>query len=104
MGSKIERDQATVRFMVRLYAKHHPAADAVSCQRLADYACQRLQHCKFGEQKPACKDCPIHCYKPDMRAQMQQVMRWAGPRMVLLAPRATLRHLWQSLKAKRARQ
>ncbi len=103
MKTKIQRDQETIRLMVNLYARHHPtlSGDPDHYTRLADYACQRLARCRFGESKPACKDCPIHCYRPDLREEMRQVMRWAGPRMILYAPRATMRHLWQSWKAKR---
>ncbi|MDT3388222.1 MAG: nitrous oxide-stimulated promoter family protein [Bacteroidota bacterium] len=98
--NKIERDKQTIRFMVRLYCKHHlhelePSEDY---QQLIDYSCQRLNHCPFGEQKPACKRCKVHCYKPDMRRRMREVMRWTGPRMLFYSPRATLRHLIQSLK------
>ena len=39
--------------------------------------------------------CPIHCYRPDMRSLMRQVMRYSGPRMLLRHPWATLRH-WLS--------
>lgn len=53
----------------------------------------RLDRCKFGNEKPTCKKCPIHCYKPDMREKMRAVMRWAGPRMMLYHPKEAIRHL-----------
>lgn len=86
--------------MVDLYARHKAADDGSrkACAELADYACRRLDHCRFGFRKPACKDCPIHCYAPDKRQMMKEVMRWAGPRMLFYSPRATLRHLWQCIR------
>ena len=45
------------------------------------YAQKRLDKCVFGEEKPACKQCPVHCYQPAKREEMKQIMRWAGPRM-----------------------
>ncbi len=33
-------------------------------QALNAYADKRLDKCVFGENKPACKQCPVHCYQP----------------------------------------
>ena len=94
--NKIEQDKATVRMMIELYAKHHPDFDL----SLVDYACRRLDHCPFSDQKPACKDCPHHCYSPDKRDAIRKVMRWAGPRMFIYSPRSAFRHVCQIIKYK----
>ena len=70
------------------------------CQALLDYAHKRLEHCKFGEDKPSCTRCPVHCYKPAMREQIRQVMRYSGPRMLLHDPIMAIRHLWDFLRVK----
>lgn len=70
------------------------------CQSLLDYAHKRLEHCKYGEDKPSCTRCPVHCYKPAMREQIRQVMRYSGPRMLLHDPIMAIRHLWDFLRAK----
>lgn len=70
------------------------------CQQLLTYAHQRLERCKFGEDKPSCTRCPVHCYKPAMREQIRQVMRYSGPRMLLHDPIMAIRHLWDFLRAK----
>lgn len=70
------------------------------CQALLDYAHQRLERCRFGEDKPSCTRCPVHCYKPAMREQIRQVMRYSGPRMLLHDPIMAIRHLWDFLRAK----
>ncbi|PKU25419.1 nitrous oxide-stimulated promoter family protein [Telmatospirillum siberiense] len=83
--------------MLRLYcrARHRAAGGELcpDCAALHDYALQRLQRCPFGEDKPACGKCRVHCYKPDRREQVRQVMRWAGPRMTWRHPVLALRHL-----------
>ncbi len=43
----------------------------------AAFACRRLDHCTYGEQKIACKDCPTHCYAPKEREAIREVMRWS---------------------------
>ena len=70
------------------------------CQVLLDYAHKRLEHCRFGEGKPSCTRCPVHCYKPAMREQIRQVMRYSGPRMLLHDPIMAIRHLWDFLRSK----
>ena len=70
------------------------------CQQLLTYAHQRLERCRFGEDKPSCTRCPVHCYKPAMREQIRQVMRYSGPRMLLHNPVLAIRHLWDFLMSK----
>ena len=70
------------------------------CQELLTYAHQRLERCKFGNDKPSCTRCPVHCYKPAMRQQIRQVMRYSGPRMLLHNPVLAIRHLWDFLMSK----
>lgn len=98
----IERDKQTIRQMVEVYCRRRLGQPSPSeeYRRLADYACQRLDRCRFGDRKPACKDCPVHCYRPQEREQIRRVMRWAGPRMLLYSPRAAFRHLAQAWLAK----
>nr|MBP8870902.1 nitrous oxide-stimulated promoter family protein [Bacteroides sp.] len=62
---------------------------------LLEYAHMRLSRCPFGEKKNTCRLCTIHCYKPEMKERMREVMRYAGPRMLLYHPAAALRHLWK---------
>lgn len=95
MGPRIAREQETIRCMIHLYQSTAPAAadiDAAHFQQLYQYACARLARCPFGENKPACKRCPIHCYQPAKRDEMKAIMRWAGPRMLWRHPLLALRH------------
>jgi len=63
-----------------------------ACAELRDYALARLDRCPFHEDKPACADCTVHCYKPDQRARVREVMRYAGPRMLWRHPVLALAH------------
>ncbi len=95
--TRIEEEKRTVELMIRLYCRHHVGKDGLcrDCQEMLDYAWQRLDRCKFGEQKGTCKRCPVHCYRPDMRQCIAKVMRWAGPRMLIYHPMIAFRHLWR---------
>lgn len=95
----IVREKRTVAAMIRIYcADHHrlPAgALCDTCQALLEYADGRLDRCPYGGDKPSCKVCPIHCYRPESREAMRAVMRYAGPRMFWRHPWLAVAHLWQ---------
>lgn len=97
--SRIEYEKETIEVMIRLYCsgKENNRELCDSCKELLHYAHARLGRCPFGEKKPSCQHCTIHCYKPQMREKMRQVMRFSGPRMLLHSPLAALRHLWHNL-------
>ncbi len=82
--------------MIEIYCReNHSRAGELcpDCQQLAGYALQRIEKCPFQENKPTCAKCPIHCYKPDMRERVRQVMRFSGPRMLLAHPILAILHL-----------
>lgn len=99
--SRIEREKQTVRKMIGLYCRHHLRQDMMpeDYRLLGDYACQRLDHCPFGEKKKTCRKCLVHCYAPKEQQQIREVMRWAGPRMIWYAPKEAIVHVWHQLKS-----
>ena len=93
--NRIEREAKTVEVMVGLYCKNHhglKVEDCPSCSELQNYALDRLYHCPFHEGKTSCKNCPIHCYKPGIKDDIKQVMRYSGPRMMFRHPILTMFH------------
>jgi hypothetical protein len=52
----------------------------------------RIDKCPFQAEKPTCANCPIHCYKKDRREEVREVMRYAGPRMLLRHPVLAVLH------------
>lgn len=100
--NKIEEEKRIVSIMIETYCiKKHASKDTLcsDCQALLQYAHERLDKCAFGEQKPSCGKCDIHCYKPDMRKRIVSVMRFSGPRMLFSHPILTLKHLTSVLKS-----
>ncbi len=94
-SKKLERERATIEAMIKLFCvDHHRSYGALcaQCAALAAYAGQRLDNCPFGDDKPTCARCPIHCYKPSRRQEIRMVMRYAGPRMLLRRPILAIRH------------
>ena len=48
-----------------------------------------------------CSNCKVHCYKPEMREKIREVMRFSGPRMILYHPIMAIRHVIESRKEKK---
>lgn len=103
LNSMNQTEKKTVAKMIQIYctAKHNTKNSlCLDCSVLNDYAQKRLDRCHFGENKPNCQSCPIHCYNPEMRIKIQKIMKFSGPRMILKSPLLTLRHLAKGLKHK----
>lgn len=100
-GPRISREKTTIAKMIHIYCQeqHNTKKELCSeCQGSLDYALQRLDHCKFQEQKPVCAKCGIHCYRADMREAVIAVMRYAGPRMIYRHPALALLHLFDTFR------
>ena len=99
---RISRERRTVRHMMEIYCRDHHSNRGELCERcrcLHEYAMRRLDHCVFKDDKPTCKKCPVHCYKPDRREEMRQVMIYSGPRMLKSHPILAIQHLLDERKA-----
>lgn len=61
-----EKEKEVVSKMITIYcrSKHKSGKELChECEILKTYAMQRLERCPFGEGKPTCGTCTIHCYK-----------------------------------------
>jgi hypothetical protein len=93
---RIHREKETLALMVGIYCRKvhkNSPEDCPECRDLLAYANDRLANCPWGENKPACSKCTIHCYSPEYRRRIKDVMRFAGPRMIFTHPVHAIRHL-----------
>lgn len=100
-----EREKRTVSQMVAIYCAGHHEKDhrtetshareplCPACKELDDYCVLRTERCRSMAHKTSCEGCGNHCYAPAQQARVREVMRYAGPRMMLHHPVAALRHL-----------
>ena len=107
---RLERERRTVTIMIVMYCRGIHKAESLcpDCASLQAYALDRLEKCRFGEDKPAglsravlkptCANCTVHCYATEKRERVRVVMRYAGPRMLLRYPVLALMHLWDGRK------
>lgn len=101
---KREKEKKMVSEMIALYCrkKHHTKGELCSeCTELKSYAESRSDHCPFMETKTFCSNCRVHCYKPQMREKIREVMRFSGPRMMLYHLVAAVSHVVSTKVEKR---
>ena len=100
-----EKERKLIPVMIKKYChgKHGTKGDEVckECGALTEYALFRLEKCPFQANKKFCSFCKIHCYKPDMRERIKDVMKWAGPRMIFTHPVFAFKHVFQMISYKR---
>ena len=102
--TKREREKKLVSQMIALYCKKkHHTRDGLcpECAALEAYARQRSEKCPFMETKTFCSNCPMHCYKADMREKIRKVMAFSGPWMLLYHPVTAIRHVLETKKERR---
>ena len=103
--SKKAREEKTIEVMISIYCYGNHGSRTIpcsACENLLIYAKQRIKTCPLGEKKTTCAKCSIHCYKPEMREKIREVMRYAGPRMLYKHPLLALLHLFDGLNSKKS--
>ena len=105
VAAKREREKRMVSEMIALYCRKRHGTRAgelcPECAELAEYARKRSDRCPFMETKTFCSNCRVHCYKPEMREKIREVMRFSGPRMIFHHPVAAVRHVIETKAEKR---
>ena len=102
---KREREKQMVSQMIALYCRKKHGGRKEFCPECAEldaYAQLRSEKCPFMETKTFCSNCKVHCYKPEMRERIREVMRFSGPRMLFHHPVAAIRHVIESKKEKKS--
>ena len=51
------------------------------CREFLLYAFDRRLRCPL-EEKPACKHCQVHCFKPGHREKVREIMRFSGQYLI----------------------
>lgn len=102
---KYQSETKTVNLMIALYChKKHKSKKGnlcPECKELKEYCEYRLSLCPWGDKKPFCSNCSIHCYNKEHRERIREVMRFSGPRMLFHHPILAIRHIKETIKQKR---
>lgn len=60
------------------------------CAELLEHGMKKRALCPLVP-KPTCRSCPIHCYSPEYRQKIREIMAYSGKRMIL---RGRVDYLW----------
>lgn len=60
------------------------------CADLLEHGIRKRALCPL-DPKPTCRQCHIHCYTPEYRQKIREIMAYSGKRMIL---RGRLDYLW----------
>lgn len=107
---KRQKEIDMVSEMIQLYCKrkhknlYHNGILCDECQELMDYSIARTTRCPFMESKTFCSNCKVHCYSSDMREKIRDVMKFSGPRMMLVHPVICIWHVITSSAEKLKRK
>lgn len=71
LPGRLGSEFSTLKAMVRLYCRAHQHklkhvgiyCECSECAEFIGYANKKLDSCPYGQHKPTCNKCPIHCYK-----------------------------------------
>lgn len=87
-AKRIEKDAKILKKFIKVYCmkKHSETLKnkegyCKECFELLNYALLRDEKCPLNP-KPKCKNCKIHCYKPEMRKKIKEVMKYSGMHFV----------------------
>lgn len=97
---KKEKEIEVVQLMIQKYCNgvHKSKSGFIceDCKALLNYVILCRNRCPYGDNKPFCSNCDIHCYKPVIKSKIRSVMRYSGPRIILSHPLIAIRHLTES--------
>lgn len=114
LDKPMRRDLKTLAMFIHIYCKHKHAESpretahfkthdvtaiagreiivCESCKKLLQHAFVKRSNCPM-DPKPACKHCPNHCYHPAYRAQIREVMKFSGKKLLFSGRLDYLFHL-----------
>ena len=91
MASKVEKDIKVLQNFIQIYCDtEHKTREKTDknemslcqeCWGTFNYATHRREVCPL-DPKPTCKNCEIHCYLPEQRAKIKEIMRVSGMTLI----------------------
>jgi len=61
------------------------------CAAFMNYGITKRIKCPLEAEKPSCKHCRIHCYAPQQREKIREIMSYSGRRLMM---RGRLDYVW----------
>jgi hypothetical protein len=91
MVSEVEKDILILREFIQIFCdtKHidrtkkyeNGVSLCKACHETLNYSTWRREICSL-DPKPTCKNCKIHCYLPEQRERIKDIMRHSGKALI----------------------
>ena len=91
MAGDVGKDIKILEQFIQIYCdtKHREAEKSEKnglklcpeCHETMDYSRTQRELCPL-DPKPTCKNCETHCYKPDQRKKIKDIMRHSGMHLI----------------------
>lgn len=100
INKKVEFEKKIVSEMIFLYCKKKHNCDTLcsECLELLEYSNNRIDNCRYIEEKNFCSNCKTKCYSPKMKAKIREVMKFSGRRLLFSHPILCVKHIIYSLR------
>ena len=104
-NTHVDKDRRTLEAIGHIYcaAHHEGEKDAAGlcpdCRNTIDATLQRATDCPFGHEHN-CQDCTVHCQRGEAQERIQEIMRYAAPRMMYKHPIMAAGYLRKKLRSK----
>lgn len=106
--NSMDKDKRTLEAIGKIYCRgNHGGCERDStglcpdCRQVIDSTLDRTASCPFGHAQN-CQDCHIHCQRGEAQQRIQDIMRYAAPRMALRHPVMTFGYLRKKIKGRSA--
>lgn len=100
-----EMDILTLRNLFGIYCrKNHAPEKGVlcsSCQSELKYAVHKTKICTEKDMGKTCSECRVHCFEPEHREKIREIMRFSGPRLMWSHPLLSMRYVFIKLHSHR---
>ncbi|MBN2536073.1 MAG: nitrous oxide-stimulated promoter family protein [Spirochaetales bacterium] len=100
----LKNEKKTVKAMINIYCSaHHNQKNGLCsvCQGIFEYAESKIDCCKFKSRDLVCSECKVHCFRPEIREKIREIMKYSGPKMIWRHPVLALRYLKNKITSKR---
>ena len=97
----IVREKKMVDAMAEIYCQDHHRSNNLFCEKcneLREYSKDRLDNCRYQENKPVCGICGLKCYNPKFKNEAERMFTYSGPRMFFKHPLLSLPHILDGLR------
>lgn len=104
LGKRTAYEKKLIREMIGLYCNHSHGSGkrtlCPDCQMVLEYSLTRIDSCPHKDTKTFCSVCKTKCYTREYREKIREVMRFSGPRIVLIHPVMLISHMVCSITSR----